>query len=78
MTIVPKTTAETVQRSYDAKWSLYKEYPRYAGDELLNTDSYTYIRTHKTVYKNAHFATRKFKANIKLKMLTFLRSMSER
>jgi hypothetical protein len=49
MTIVLKTAVETVQQLYGAKYSLYKAYPRFAGDDLLNTDSHT--RTHKTIYK---------------------------
>jgi hypothetical protein len=49
MIIVSKTAAEMAQRTYDVKWSLYKVYPRYAGDEFL--DTYLHTRTHETVYR---------------------------
>jgi hypothetical protein len=54
MIIISKTAVETVQQSYFTKWSLYKAYPQYAGDKLLNTDSYTHthVNTRQSIGKS--------------------------
>jgi hypothetical protein len=52
MIIVPKTAIEMVQQSYDTELSLYRTYPRYVGDDFLNTQIHIHAHTKQSIDKN--------------------------